>query len=96
MFGEIEIGLHLFYDGHYAFPGFRFAAPLSPRRGAKKGRISIYPTRQQYVPYDLGRVVRGEITGFIRPDRGEIQRTDVDIWPDLRILAPRMVQWFDY
>jgi hypothetical protein len=89
MFGEIEIGFHAFYDGFLAFPGFRFAAPLSPRRGVKRGRVAVYPTRQHYVPYDLGRVVRGQITGFIRPKRGELQRTEVDIWPDLRWLTPR-------
>ena len=90
MFGEVEIGLHLFYDGFYVFPGFRFAAPLSPRKGLKRGRVSVYPTRQHYVPYDLGRVVRGEITGFIRPERGEIHSTQVEIWDDLRMLAPYM------
>ena len=95
MFGEIEIGLHLFYDGFYVFPGFRFAAPLSPRKGLKRGRVSVYPTRQHYVPYDLGRVVRGKNTGFVRPDRGEIHRTDVDIWPELRSLAPHMLPNFE-
>lgn len=94
MFGEVEIGLHLFYDGFYVFPGFRFAVPLSPRKGLNRGRLSVYPTRQHYVPYDLGRVVRGEITGFIRPDRGEIHRTDVDVWPELRMLAPWMMPNF--
>ncbi len=91
IFGEIEFGLHLFYDGHYVFPGFRFAAPLSPRKGLKRGRIAAYPTRQHYVPYDLGRAIRGEITGFIRPNRGEIHDTGVDIWNDLRMLAPHML-----
>lgn len=94
MFGVVEIGLHLFYDGFYAFPGFRFAAPLSPRKGLKRGRVSVYPTRQHHVPYDLGRVVRGKNTGFVRPARGEIHRTEIDIWPELRNLAPQMMPNF--
>ncbi|NQV74279.1 hypothetical protein HQ496_14265 [bacterium] len=90
MFGEIEIGLFGFYDGYVVYPGFRFAAPLSPKKGLKKGRIVVYPSRQLSVPYDLGRVVRGQITGFIRPKRGELHRTGMDIWDDLRMLAPAM------
>ncbi len=94
MFGETEIGLHAFYDGFNIYPGFRFAVPLSPPRGLKRGRVAVYPTRQQYVPHDLGRVVRGELTGFVRPNRGELHRTDLDIWSDLRILAPAMRKLF--
>ena len=88
MFGEIEIGFHAFYDGFVVFPGFRFAAPLSPNKGLKKGRVAVYPTRQLYVPYDLGRVQPGNTTGFVRPKRGELHRTDLDIWSDLRVLTP--------
>lgn len=94
MFGEVEIGLHGFYDGYNIYPGFRFAAPLSPRKGIKRGRVAFYPARQLYVPYDLGRVVRGKNTGYVRPDRGELHRTDLDIWPDLRLLSPVMRERF--
>lgn len=95
MFGEIEIGFHAFYDGFVVFPGFRFAAPLSPNRGLKKGRVAVYPTRQLYVPYDLGRVQPGKITGFVRPKRGELHRTDLDIWSDLRVLTPYILGHHD-
>ena len=95
MFGETEIGLHAFYNGSVVYPGFRFAAPLSPRRGLKRGRVAAYPTRQHYVPYDLGRVVRGKNTGFVRPKRGELHRTELDIWGDLRMLAPEMRNRFN-
>lgn len=90
MFGEVEIGLHAFYDGFVVYPGFRFAAPLSPSKGLKKGRVAVYPTRQIQVPYDLGRVVRGKLTGFVRPKRGELHRSGIDVWDDLRFLNANM------
>ena len=91
IFGEIEIGLFMFYDGFDLFPGFRFAIPLSTKRGLRAGRFAAYSNRRMYIPYDLGRVIIGslngnELTGFIRPTRGELHRTEVDIWPDLNWL----------
>ena len=91
MFGEVEIGLFMFYDGFDLFPGFRFALPLSTERGIRSGRLAAYPNRRMYIPYDLGRVTIGELngnelTGFIRPTRGELHRTELDIWLELNWL----------
>ena len=94
VFGETEIGLYAFYNGTYIYPGFRFALPLSSKRGVKRGRLAAYPSRRLDIPFDLGRVVPGELTGIIRPRRGEVFRTDLDIWDDLRMLAPAMTERF--
>lgn len=90
MFGETEVTFSGTYLNNVLYPGIRIGIPLAPRRGVSRGRAAAYISPRFDGPWDYGRVVRGNSTGFQNPERGETFESGLDVWPMLRYTSPWM------